>query len=170
MPGTVTHAGDIIPLQRYNLHFLGRKTPVTSCSASNLGLHVCIFPTASFCACSVMSNFLPPHGLQRLPDSSVHGIFLARLLEWVALSYSRGSSWLRDRTYVSCLSCIGRQILYHCTTIAHSLSNTLVKVLLNLKEFSLSAFPWRKFSDHSSGCHFGKVGLFWVFSVFFALS
>ena len=50
------------------------------------------------------------------PGSSVHGISQARVLEWVAISYSRGSSWLRDRTCVSCISCIGRWILYHCTT------------------------------------------------------
>ena len=37
------------------------------------------------------------------------------------------------------------QILYHCAAIARSLSNTLVKVILNLKEFSLSTFPWRSF-------------------------
>ena len=36
-----------------------------------------------------------------LPDSSVHGIFQARVLEWVAISFSRGSSWPRDRTWVS---------------------------------------------------------------------
>ena len=35
------------------------------------------------------------------PGSSVHGIFLARILEWVAISRSRGSSLLRDRTWVS---------------------------------------------------------------------
>ena len=40
------------------------------------------------------------------PDSSVHGILQARILEWVAISFSRGSSWLRDST----LHC--RQILY----------------------------------------------------------
>ena len=43
------------------------------------------------------------------PDSSVHGISQARILEWVAISFSRGSSWPRDQTWVSC---IGRQILY----------------------------------------------------------
>ena len=36
-----------------------------------------------------------------LPGSSVHGIFQARVLEWVAFSFSRGSSWPRDRTQVS---------------------------------------------------------------------
>ena len=39
-----------------------------------------------------------------LPDSSVHGIFRARVLEWVAISFSRESSWLRDRTLVSRLA------------------------------------------------------------------
>ena len=36
-----------------------------------------------------------------LPGSSVHGIFQARILEWVAISSSRGSSWPRDWTWVS---------------------------------------------------------------------
>ena len=40
-----------------------------------------------------------------LPGSSVHGIFQARVLEWVAISFSRGSSWPRDRTLVSCIAC-----------------------------------------------------------------
>ena len=47
-----------------------------------------------------------------LPGSYVHGIFQARVLQWVAISSSRGSSWPRDRTCVSCISWIGRWILY----------------------------------------------------------
>ena len=35
------------------------------------------------------------------PGSSVHGISQARILEWVAVSFSRGSSWMRSRTHVS---------------------------------------------------------------------
>ena len=50
------------------------------------------------------------------PGSSVHGIFQARILEQVAVSYSRGSSQPRDQTRVSCISCICMLILYHCTT------------------------------------------------------
>ena len=38
-----------------------------------------------------------------LPGSSLHGILQARILEWVAISFSRGSSRLRDRTWVSCM-------------------------------------------------------------------
>ena len=37
------------------------------------------------------------------PESSVHGILQARILEWVVISSSRGSSWPRDWTLVSCL-------------------------------------------------------------------
>ena len=36
------------------------------------------------------------------PGSYVHGILQARILEWVAVSFSRGSSWPRDQTWVSC--------------------------------------------------------------------
>ena len=36
-----------------------------------------------------------------LPGSSVHGILQARILEWIAVPSSRGSSWLRDWTWVS---------------------------------------------------------------------
>jgi len=46
------------------------------------------------------------------PGSSVHGILPARILKWVAISFSRRSSWPRDPTCISCVSCIGRQILY----------------------------------------------------------
>ena len=44
--------------------------------------------------------------------SSVHGILQARTLEWIAISYSRGSFQPRDWTLVSSISCTGRQILY----------------------------------------------------------
>ena len=38
------------------------------------------------------------------PGSSVHGISHARILEWVAVSFSRGSSWPRDWIWVSCIA------------------------------------------------------------------
>ena len=48
-----------------------------------------------------------------LPGFSVHGVLQARILEWVAVSSFRGSSWPRDWTHVSSFSCTGRQVLYH---------------------------------------------------------
>ena len=38
------------------------------------------------------------------PGFSVHGILQARLLEWVAISFSRGSSWPFSRAWVSCIA------------------------------------------------------------------
>ena len=40
------------------------------------------------------------------PGFSVHGIFLVQILEWIAISSSRGPFWSRDRNCVSCVSCI----------------------------------------------------------------
>ena len=48
-----------------------------------------------------------------LPGPSVHGILQTKILEWAAMPSSRGSPLLRDGIRVSCISCIGRQILYH---------------------------------------------------------
>ena len=46
------------------------------------------------------------------PGSSVHGTLQARTLEWVIMPFSRESSWPRNRTHVSYISCIGRWVLY----------------------------------------------------------
>ena len=68
-------------------------------------------------SCSVVSDSLRPHEFSHchiwlffdpthcsLPGSSVHGILQARILEWVAMSFSRGSSQHRDQIYISCLA------------------------------------------------------------------
>ena len=47
------------------------------------------------------------------PGSSVHGIFQARILEWVAISYSKGTLQLKDQTHIFCIC---RQILYSWST------------------------------------------------------
>ena len=62
------------------------------------------------------------------PGSSVHGILQVRVLEWVAIFYSRGSSWPRDWTLVSCITWIGGLILYR-----------LVQLLSWVQHF---ATPW----------------------------
>ena len=54
-----------------------------------------------------------------LSDSSVHGIFQARVLEWVAISFSRGSSQPRDQTRISCIA--GRRFTVWATREALSL-------------------------------------------------
>ena len=84
-------------------------------SDRTLVLHCC---KESVCACSVAQLCLTlcdPMGYSPL-GSSVHAISQPRTLEWMAISYSRGSSWPRGQTRVSCASSSGRQVLYHCAT------------------------------------------------------
>ena len=60
---------------------------------------------------SVVSNSFWPSRLSP-PGSSVHGICQARILEWLAMPSSRGSSPPRDRTSISYVFYTGRQVLY----------------------------------------------------------
>ena len=102
-----------------------------------------------------------------LPGSSVSGISQARILELVASFYSRGSSQLRGRTCVSCISCFSRWILYHHTTWRSPLGTMLGAILnrqitnkkhKNIKNEALSRGPpqntslqykkWNKAENH----------------------
>ena len=60
-----------------------------------------------------------------LPGSSIHGIFQARVLEWVAISFSRRSSWPKEWTWVSCVP--GRIFTFWATRKAWSTSILLGK-------------------------------------------
>ena len=60
---------------------------------------------------SVLSDSLHPMDCS-LPGFSVHGIFQARILEWVDIFTSGESLWLRDQTCTSSASCIGKWVLY----------------------------------------------------------
>ena len=63
--------------------------------------------------------------------SSIHGIFQARVLEWVAISFSRGSSQPRDRTWVS-------RIVGRCFTIGATIMARRI-LCLGLKLLELEA-------------------------------
>ena len=52
-----------------------------------------------------------------LPASSIHGILQTRILEWLAMPYFKGSSWLRDQTCLSYISRIGGQVLYYLNSL-----------------------------------------------------
>ena len=66
------------------------------------------------CVCAQMCPICNPIDWNP-PESSVHGIFQARILSQIAISSSRGSFWCRDQICISCVSRIGRRILYLCT-------------------------------------------------------
>ena len=70
----------------------------------------------SACVCAQLCLTLCNAMVYNLPGFSVQGIFQARILEWVAIFYFRGSSWSRDWTCVSCSPCLGSQICYHWAT------------------------------------------------------
>jgi len=80
----------------------------------------------------------------RLPGSSVHGILQARILEWVAIPFSRGSFWL------SCGSCIGSQIFYHWATWEASHVISLLKTLQQLPSVHRTMFKILFLADSDS--------------------
>ena len=92
------------------------------------------------CSCSVVSAC---DSLDcSLPGSSVHGIFQARIPEWVAISFSRGSSWPRGQARISHISCIvGR-----CFT-------TVPPLYWTLFPHTLSPFLHAPFSILSTSTH-----------------
>ena len=75
-----------------------------------------VFPVAVVQFIALLSHvqlFGSPMDCCSPSGSSVHGILQARILQWVAISFSMESPQSRDRTLVSC---IDRQILYHWAT------------------------------------------------------
>ena len=75
-----------------------------------------------------------------LPGSSLHGILQARVLEWVAISFSRGSSQPRDRTWVSRIP--GRRFNLWATREAHWIKGTGLKIRRK-KEKKKAKIDWR---------------------------
>ena len=80
-----------------------------------------------------------------LPETSVHGIFQARLLEWVAISFSRVSSWPRDRT-PGLLHC--RQTLQHLSYQGSPLTS---KAMLKILQARLQQYVSHELPDVQAG-------------------
>ena len=82
----------------------------------NLLMYTLMCTYFHFCICACMLTHFSHVWLfvtLCLLGSSIHEISQARILEWVAMPSSRGSSQPKDRTCVSYVSCIGRWDLYH---------------------------------------------------------
>ena len=95
---------------------------------------------------SVVSTLCDPVDC-RLPGSSVHGILQERILKWIAVSFSRGSSQPRDQTTISCLAggfsyhWAVREVLWtHMKTI--TMANTFVLTILYQTQDSV--WTWKK--------------------------
>ena len=76
--------------------------------------HLFMSHILTYCMCVLSPALCDPMD-RSLSGSSVHGILQAKILEWVAISYSRGSSWPRDWTHISWVSCIAGKVF---TTVA----------------------------------------------------
>ena len=83
------------------------------------------------------------------PGLFVHGILQATMLEWAAMPCSRGSSWTGDQTHNSCISCIGRWVLYHKCHLG-----TVSKPALHPKPelVALHRILWAPYLNHSRSC------------------
>ena len=103
----------LIPAMNFNLNsWWGMVTALGVGDWGKWKVSVCLWVCMHECTHSVMSNSLWPTNYS-VPGSSVHGIFQARILEWVAISFSR-RSWPRNWTRASWISFTGRRTLYHC--------------------------------------------------------
>ena len=95
------------------------------------------------------------------PGSSAHGILQARILEWVAISFSRGSSQLKDWTQVSCIA--GRHFNLWATREAQgnakecsnyrtiALISHASKVMLKILQARLQQYVNRELPDVQAG-------------------
>ena len=63
-----------------------------------------VFGESESDSCLVMSDSLRLHGCSLPGSFFFHGIFQARILEWVVITFSRGSSWPQQQTWVSCIA------------------------------------------------------------------
>ena len=81
------------------------------------------------------------------PGSSVHGILQARILEWIAMPFSRASSRPRDRTQVSCIA--GRFFTIWTTREASIGKQMCVYPLSGVCFESIFSWPWHIFSFSS---------------------
>ena len=95
------------------------------------------------------------------PGSSVHGFLQARILEWAAISFPRGSSWPRDRAPVSCTA--GRFFAIWATREALDIHQRTLVVLPS--SHTPASFP----SSFFSALHSVSLALVPLFPHFFFL-
>ena len=105
-------------LQILSIHHQLMTTSKRNQGDDNACINVNIGGGIRMCMLSCVWLFATPWTGAHQPPLSM-GFPMAKILEWIAISFSRVSAWPRDQTYISCVSCIGRQILYHWTTWKH---------------------------------------------------
>ena len=105
-------------------------------------VYVCVCTRVRVCVHSVLTLGDPMNCSP--PGSSVHGIFQARILEWVAIFFYRGSSQPRDRTGISCISYVGRQVFFFTSWATEACPGDTVasgKSCLNVQRLKYDSKP-----------------------------
>ena len=116
--------------------------------------HICYMHTLSHGKCLIYMLTRSSHGQLLVtswtcspPSSSVYDIFLARILEWVAMPSSKGSSQPGDQTCFSCLSCIATNSLLLSYSGSSNPYHTAFNFLQqNILHFCFSLYPECSFS------------------------
>ena len=114
-----------------------------------LSRYECIHPSDPLHGCCVLSRSVksdwtcdPPDC--NLPDALVHGTFQARILERVAISFSRGFSQPRDQTHISCVSYVAggfsthlalREAMLLSKSMGETKSEVVIFLVLTLESF-----------------------------------
>ena len=103
--------GGVFLTQESNLHLLNCRQILYHQATREALIHV------GACArmCQFCLTLYDPKDYS-MPGSSVREIPKARMLQWVTIPFSRGSSWPRDQTHVFYVSCIGRWVFTSSTT------------------------------------------------------
>ena len=161
------------PSDESDVHFRGRQREREALSFLNLrhqsfvGLFLCARLVIQSCLTLCDSMDYGPSG------SSVRGIFQARILEWVAISSSRRSSWLRDQTCISyfCIGwflypwatweVLGLSLLVQWYNCGHGSLFQDAFLLLRLLVFHFG-FPGDDADCHSLTCLTQKSEFFWT--------
>ena len=97
--GSLSLLQGIFPIQGSNPGFLHCRQILYLLSHQGSPVIVCM-SAQSLQSCPTLCNHMDCSP----PGSSIHGILQARILEWVAISFSRGPSQPRNRTQVSCIA------------------------------------------------------------------
>ena len=133
---------DITQLSSFPPHNVKKKAISLKNCPCFFHYHFSSYPSLS-CMCAQLCPTLCDPMDCSPSGSSVRGIFQAKILDWLAISFSSGFSWPRDQTHVSGIFCNGRQILYHCASwevLSFPRSINIVRRRLQLSKCTLTLF------------------------------
>ena len=131
----------------------GKRKPLTTAPPGQI-------QWKSVCVLSHVWLFVAPWTVAYYAPLSM-GFFWARILESVTISSSRVSSWPRDWTCISCISLMGRWILYHCATSSEENGGDIIRrdQMLGSQEVTKNGehhsfiLLWRGLESHLSSPH-----------------